>query len=410
MRDPGRGEALCYGLRLGCISFGGPGGQIGILHREVVDERGWLSDAEFARALNLCMLLPGPEALQLVIYLGWRWYGAPGGIAAGLCFLLPASVLLTALSFVWVLYGTFAPVAAAVTGLQCVVVALLVQALHRLALRALSGVRQRLIALASFAALALVHAPFLAVLALGGAFGLLALAPATVPVPSSPPPWRRTLTHLFAGLVAWLLPWLALLATVPGSRPERLYLYFTKVALGGFGGAYAVLAYVNQELVGTLGWLDRQDLLAGLALSETTPGPLVIVLQFYGFVAGWHAPGGLSQAGAALVSALLASWATFLPSFVLVIALAPWVGRLLASRSLAAALAGVTAAVVGVIGAFALTVARSVLFAAGTGAPRWLSMAIALGAWALLARTRLALPWVLACGAGASLLAALASG
>lgn len=403
-------EALRYGLRLGCISFGGPAGQIGILHREVVDERNWLTDAEFVRALNLCMLLPGPEALQLVIYLGWRWHGAIGGIVAGLCFLLPASLLLTLLSFVWVLYGALTPVAAIVAGLQCVVVALVLEAVQRLARRALTGPLQRVVALLAFAALAFAHVPFLVVLALAGVVGRFALLPAAVPPSSAPPPWRRTVQHLLVGCAAWLLPWLLLLWASPGSRLERLYLYFSKVAIGGFGGAYAVLAYVNQELVATLGWLDAKDLLAGLALSETTPGPLVIVLQFYGFVAGWNAPGSLSPAVSALACAALASWALFLPSFVLVIALAPWVDRLLASRALAATLAGVTAAVVGVIGAFALTVALSVLFPAGSWAPRWSAVAIAAAAWWLLTRTKLGLPWVLAGGACASLLAVLAAG
>jgi chromate transporter len=409
-RGPGRLEALRYGLRLGCISFGGPAGQIGILHREVVDERGWLADAEFVRALNLCMLLPGPEALQLVIYLGWRWHGALGGIVAGLCFLLPASLLLTLLSFVWVLYGTLTPVAAIVAGLQCVVVALVLQAVQRLARRALTGSLQRLVALAAFAALAFGHAPFLVVLAVAGVVGRFALLSAAAPAPPPPPPWRRTIQHLLLGFGAWLLPWLLLRWAVPGSRPERLYLYFSKVALGGFGGAYAVLAYVNQELVSTLGWLGAKDLLAGLALSETTPGPLVIVLQFYGFVAGWNAPGVFRPAVAALACAALASWALFLPSFVLVIALAPWVDRLLASRALAATLAGVTAAVVGVIGAFALTVAVSVLFPAGLWVPQWSSVAIAAGAWGLLTRTQTGLGWVLAGGAAASLLVVLVAG
>lgn len=407
---PGRLAALRYGLRLGCISFGGPAGQIGILHREVVDERSWLSDEEFAGALNLCMLLPGPEALQLVIYLGWRWHGVAGGVVAGLCFLLPASLLLTLLSFAWVSYGALAPVAAAVAGLQCVVVALVLQAVERLARRTLTGPRQRLLALGAFLLLAVAHAPFLAVLAAAGACGLFALAPSSVPAATAAPPWRRTAAHLAVGLAAWLLPWLVLVAVAPGSRPERLYLYFSKVAIGGFGGAYAVLAYVNQELVGTLGWLGTQDLLAGLALSETTPGPLLIVLQFYGFVAGWRAPGALSPAFAALACGGLASWAMFLPSFVLVIALAPWVGRLRANRALAATLAGITAAVVGVIGAFALTVAASVLCPAGIAAPQWRAVMIAAVAWWLLTRTKTGLPWVLAGGAGASLLASLAAG
>jgi chromate transporter len=406
---PTRREALRYGLRLGCISFGGPAGQIAILHREVVDERGWLSDAEYARALQLCMLLPGPEALQLVIYLGWRWHGTVGAIVGGLTFLVPASLLLTALSFVYVLYGTLAPVAAAVAGLQCIVVALVVQAVASLGRRALSGTPERLIAVAAFVLLALLHAPFLAVIALGALAGALVRRPAAaVAAPPAAVSWRRTATVLAVGLGCWALPWGLVAATTPGPRAAPLYLYFTKVALGGFGGAYAVLAWVNQELVTSLGWLAPRDLLAGLALAETTPGPLVLVLQFYGFASGWHAPGALAPAGSALLCAALASWATFLPSFVLVIALAPYVERLQSNRRLATLLGGVSAAVVGVIATFALGVAVAVLFPAGMRRPPDpIALAIAAAAGYALARTRVGLPWLLAGGALASLAASL---
>ena len=406
---PGRREALLYGLRLGCISFGGPAGQIAILHRDVVDDRGWLTDSEFTRALHLCMLLPGPEALQLVIYLGWRWHGVIGGIVAGLTFLVPASVLLTGLSFVYVLYGTLVPVAALVGGLQCVVVALVAQAVVRLGRRALLGWAERLIAFAAFALLAVGHAPFLAVITLGALLGALAHRPAAAGV-SAPVtvPWRRTAGVIVVGLVCWLLPWLAVQAIAPGPRAAPLYLYFTQVSLGGFGGAYAVLAWVNQELVSSLGWLGPRDLLAGLALSETTPGPLVLVLQFYGFASGWNAPGALSPAASALLCALLASWATFLPSFVLVIALAPYVDRLQSNRRLAALLGGVSAAVVGVIGTFALGVAVAVLWPGGVGrAPDAVAVAIATAAGVVLWYSRVGLPWVLAGGALASLGASL---
>ena len=233
---PRRREALFYGLRLGCISFGGPAGQIAILHREVVDERRWLSDLEFARALNLCMLLPGPEALQLVIYLGWRWHGIPGAIVGGLTFLVPASLLLTGLSVVYVLYGALAPVAATVAGLQCVVVALVLQAVVRLGRRALAGWPQRLIALVAFVLLVFARAPFPAVIAIGALAGALArgrreAAPATRTAPVS---WRRTAAVLAAGAAAWLLPWLLVAVGSPASRAGSLYLYFTRVALGGF--------------------------------------------------------------------------------------------------------------------------------------------------------------------------------
>jgi chromate transporter len=406
---PTRRAALLYGLRLGCISFGGPAGQIAILHREVVDQRRWLSDAEFARALNLCMLLPGPEALQLVIYLGWRWHGVLGGIIGGLTFLVPASLLLTGLSYVYVLYGTLAPVAAAMAGLQCVVVALVLQAVARLGRRTLAGWPERLVALSAFVLLAFVHAPFPAVLAIGALTGALTQGDRGAPPRALPRPVSRgrTAVVLAAGAACWLLPWLIVVAAAPGSRAEPLYLYFTRVALGGFGGAYAVLAWVNQELVGALGWLQPRDLLAGLALSETTPGPLVLVLQFYGFATGWHSPGTLSPTASALLCSVLAAWATFLPSFVLVIALAPYVERLQANHRLAALLGGVSAAVVGVIAAFALGVASGVLVPAGRGHwPDPVAVGITVAAGAALWRSRIGLPWLLAGGALASLAAA----
>lgn len=408
---PGRLQALRYGLCVGCISFGGPAGQIGILHRELVEERRWLPGEEFERALNLCMLLPGPEALQLVIYRGWRWYGAVGGIVAGLCFLLPAALLLTGLSLGYLLYGRLAPVAAVIAGLQCVVVALVAQAVQRLAQRALGGWRQRLIALAAFAALALLQAPFLLVIVASGAAGALVLTPRPVAaVVAAPVAWQRTALCLGLGLGCWLLPWLLVAGERFGTRPPPLYLYFSKVALGGFGGAYAVLAYVNQELAGTLGWLGSGDLLAGVALAETTPGPLVLVLQFYGFVSGWHSQGPLSPAAAALLCSALASWAMFLPSFVLVIALAPYVERLRSNALLAAALEAVSAAVVAVLAVFALQVARKVLLPEGLWLPDWRATGLALGSWLVLTRTRLDLPWVLAGGAGLSLAARLLAG
>lgn len=396
--------AFAYALRLGCISFGGPAGQIAILHREVVDERAWLSDAEFTQALQLGMLLPGPEALQLVIYLGRRWHGTPGALVAGLLFLLPAALLLTLLSFVYVRYGPLRPVAAAIMGLQCVVVALLVQAVQRLGRRTLAGVGDRMIAFGAFLAVAVLHASLPAMIAAGALAGFLrrdgAVADNPPDVAGVRPAWRPVARVLALGVACWLVP-LVLLALFPaGPRALPVYLYFTRVALGGFGGAYAVLTWVNQELVAAQGWLQPGDLLAGLALAETTPGPLLIVLQFYGFASGWHAPGAAGPAVSALACGALASIATFLPSFVLVLALAPLVEWLQAQRRLAALLSGVSATVVGVIASFALTVMLAVLWPRGLA--RWpdpSALVLSLAAGLALARHRVPLPWVLACGA-----------
>jgi chromate transporter len=409
---PARGAAFRFALKLGLISFGGPAGQIAILHRELVARRRWIGDAEFARALNFCMLLPGPEALQLVIWLGWRWFGIAGGLVAGLCFLLPASVLLTALSLGYALYGTLGPVVAALAGLKAVVVALLGQALLGIGGRALRAPAHLALAGAAFVALAWLHVPFPLVVATAAIVGLAVFRarPAAAAAAAPAGDARRSLAVLAAGAGLWLVPLIAVVSAAPGPLPAHLYLFFTKVALVGFGGAYAVLSYVNQELVGHLHWLSPPDLIAGLALAETTPGPLVLVLQFYGFAAGWAAPGPLAPAAAALLCAGLASWATFLPSFVLVMALAPYIERLAAQPRLAAALEAVTAAVVGVIGSFALAVGLAVLLPAGVGRPDWAAVAIAALSWLLLARTRLDLGWVLALGALAGLALRAAGG
>ena len=399
--------ALRYGWRLGCLSFGGPAGQIALLHREVVHEHGWLDEDEFARALNFCMLLPGPEALQLVIYIGWRWYGTPGGLLAGLCFLIPAMALLTALSFVFVLYGTLAPVAAVVTGLKAVVVALVLQALVRLGRRALKGRWHALYAALAFIALAILKLPFPAIVVAGLLTGPLVFRNASAPAGAIPlrgaPPVSRALGILGGGAALWLLPLLLLALFAAGPLPTRLYLFFSQTAIVGFGGAYAILAYVNAQLVDVLHWLSPPQLLAGLALAETTPGPLVLVLQFYGFVTGWNAPGGMTPAHSALLGSALVSWATFLPSFVLVLAGAPYLERVAANARLAAALEAVTAMVVGVIASFALAVALAVLLPRGIAAPDWVAVVIAAGAGLALTRTRLGLPWILAGGAAAAL-------
>jgi chromate transporter len=301
-------------------------------------------------------------------------------------------------------YGPLRPVAAAILGLQCVVVALLVQAVQRLGARTLMRTGDRLIALGAFLAVALLHASLPAVVAAGALAGLLlrrdattAEAPAAVP---APPAWRPVARVLGVGFACWLVP-LALLAAFPaGPRTVPVYLYFTRVALGGFGGAYAVLAWVNQELVAAQGWLQPADLLAGLALAETTPGPLLIVLQFYGFVSGWQTPGAASPATSALACGALASVATFLPSFVLVLALAPLVEWLQSQRRLAACLAGVSASVVGVIASFALTVMLAVLWPHGLArGPELSALVLSLAAGFVLARLHVPLPWVLAGGA-----------
>lgn len=398
--QPTRQEAFRFWLKLGFISFGGPAGQIAIMHREVVERRGWLDDRAFMHALNFCMLLPGPEALQLAIWIGWRLHRTAGGIVAGICFIVPAMLLLLGLSFVYALHGEVPAVAAVLLGLKATVIALIAQALLRLARRALSHPLHWLLAGAAFVLMVTGLAPFPLILAGAALAGLFAHRGAAAPAAAAPAqfPWRS----LAAGIALWALPAIAIVALAgQDSFFAELYRFFTTAALITFGGAYAVLAWVTQQVVEMHGWLTQAEAVAGLALAETTPGPLIIVLQFIGFMAGWNGSGG--DPATATIAALLTSWATFLPSFVFILVGAPYVERLAASARLAGALAGITAAVVGVIGSLAVVFGRNVLFPAGLEAPDWGAVAIALAALLLLERTKLDVLWVIAAGAIAGL-------
>jgi len=398
---PSRREAFRFWLKLGFISFGGPAGQIAIMHREVVDERRWIDERAFMQALNVCMLLPGPEALQLAIWLGWRLHGLAGGVVAGLCFIGPSMLILLALSFIYAVHGDLPLVAAALAGLKATVIALILQALVRIAGRALGRPLHWLLALAAFLLIAGRLAPFPLVVAGAALAGLLAGGGEAERVQASPPvafPWRT----VAAGIVLWAVPAFLIVATAgPQSLYAHLYRFFTSVALLTFGGAYAILAWVNQQAVEAYGWVTQADTIAGLALAETTPGPLIMVLQFIGFMAGWHDSDG--SGSAATLAALVTAWATFLPAFVVILAAAPYVLRLAENRRLAAALAGVTAAVVGVIASLALAFGRSVLFPAGFESPDWGSIAIVVAAFAALQWTRLDMLWVIAGGLAAGL-------
>jgi chromate transporter len=386
-RDPPFAEAARFWVKLGLISFGGPAGQIAIMHREIVERRRWVDEERFASALNFCMLLPGPEAMQLAIYLGWRLHGMRGGLTAGLAFIGPAILLLLALSYVYAAYGQVPAIAGMLVGLKAAVVALVLQALLKIGRRALRGPLHVALALGAFAALQFLHVPFPLIVLGAGLIGLAAGASgarataAPVPLASQAGQPVRVLT---IALVLWLVPLLACGAALGfDSLWSRLYLFFTQAALVTFGGAYAVLGYVTQHLVNNLGWLTAEQAVSGLALAETTPGPLIIVLQFMGFVAGWNQP-----------------------SFVFILVGAPYVERISAEPRVASALAAITAAVVGIIGTLAVLFARVVLLPRGFGGgPDWVAVAIAGAVWLLSQRTRLDLPWILAGAAVAGLLA-----
>ena len=405
---PSFAEAARFWAKLGFVSFGGPAGQIAILHRETVERRHWLDDREFTRALNFCMLLPGPEALQLAIFLGWKLHGIRGGLVAGLGFVLPAILLLFALSYVYVAHGSLAWVSALLYGLQAAVVALVLQAMTRIARRALQTSLHVVLAAASFVALEFVRVPFPVVLLVAAAVGAyLARHAASTEGPAAgatPARGAQTARVAAVGLALWLIPLLVVVAALGGaSLWAAIYLFFTKAALVTFGGAYAVLGYVTNQLVDKLAWVTAEQSVAGLALAETTPGPLIIVLQFMGFMAGWNQPGPLSPLSSALLAGALATWATFLPSFLFILLGAPYVERLTRNVRIEGALGAITAAVVGVIATLVLLLAQVVLVPDGwRAAPDWNAALIALAAWLLLERAR----WSL----GPVLLAAAASG
>jgi chromate transporter len=376
MSLPSFPEALRVWWRIGLLSFGGPAAQIAVMHREIVESRNWVSDRRFLHALNFCMLLPGPEAQQLAAYLGWLMHGVKGGLAAGLLFIAPGAAVMLALSLIYVTLGEVPLVAGLFFGLQCAVLALVLDALLRVARRALRGPLPWALAVAAFVALFAFAVPFplvvISALLLGFAFPQ-AFAPAGHGAAQNGPPAlldaalaadpeliaRRAGGARRAGLVAlalWVWP-VALLLAVPFWG--ELALFFSQLAIVTFGGAYAVLAYAAQEAVERQGWLTAADMLAGLGLAETTPGPLILVLQFVGHLAG-HAQAGLAGGVAA---ALLTLWVTFLPCFAWIFLGAPFVERLHDVPRLRGALAAVTAAVVGVIANLALWFALRVFFA-----------------------------------------------
>jgi chromate transporter len=379
---PGFGEALRVWLRIGLLSFGGPAAQIALMHHEVVEQRRWISERRFLQALNFCMLLPGPEAQQLATYLGWLMHGVRGALAAGLLFILPGAAVMLALTAVYLLFGSVPLVAALFLGLTCAVLALVLQALLRVTRKALTGMPSIGLAVGAFVALFVFAVPFPVVVlaALAAGFALpRGFAPGGQALPDGPDisridavfradpdlAARRAASARRAGLVAlalWLWP-VALLADVP--LWGDLAWFFSQMAVVTFGGAYAVLAYVAQEAVENYRWLSAADMLAGLGLAETTPGPLILVLQFVGTLAGAREGGVLGG----LLGAMLVLWVTFTPCFAWIFLGAPLVERVQGILRLQGALAAVTAAVVGVIANLALWFALRVLFAdqAATG-------------------------------------------
>ena len=364
-------EALAVWAKIGVLSFGGPAGQIALMHRVLVDERRWIEEDLFLHALNFCMLLPGPEAMQLATYVGWRLHRTAGGLAAGLLFVLPGACVVLALSIAYAYFGRVPIVEAAFVGIKAAVLVIVVEALLRVARRALRGPYDVGIAAAAFAAIFFFAAPFPLIIACAALAGfLLALAspgPRPAPLTDPPVPLSQTVRTAALWLAIWIGP-LLLVAALFGRDhvTTDIALFFSKLAIVTFGGAYSVLAYMAQQAVETYGWLSAGEMLDGLGLAETTPGPLILVTEFVGFLAGFR-KGGEPALAFGLLGATVTLWATFAPCFLWIFTGAPYVERLSANPRLAGALAGVTAAVVGVILNLSLWFALHVIFGRVTG-------------------------------------------
>jgi chromate transporter len=363
------GEATRLWLKVGLLSFGGPAGQIALMHKLVVEERRWVGEARFLHALNYCMLLPGPEAQQLATYIGWLMHRTWGGIVAGGLFVLPGAIVMLALSTIYAVFGEVPLVQAVFFGVKAAVLAVVIEAVIRIGKRALKNSAMYAIAAAAFIGIFFLDVPFPIIVLGAGVVGLIGgrLAPdrfvvikghgdgeaAAEPlfdIPHTRPSATRAVAVLAVALVLWLGPVLALWIMLgAGNAFAQIGIFFSKMAVVTFGGAYAVLAYVAQQAVETYQWLAAGEMLDGLGLAETTPGPLILVLQFVGYLAAFRAPGALDPVLAGTLGAVFAVWVTFLPSFLWIFLGAPYVERLHGRPVLGAALSAITAAVVGVV-------------------------------------------------------------
>lgn len=394
--EPARPEAVTLGqafwvwLRIAMLSFGGPAGQIAVMHRILVDEKRWIGEQRFLHALNYCMLLPGPEAQQLATYIGWLMHRTRGGIVAGVLFVIPGAVAIMALSWIYVLYGRVGVVSALFFGLKCAVLAVVVQAVVRIGGRALKTASAKGLAALAFVLIFFAGAPFpLIVLGAGligwwsaqqgstafrggghgASKGAIVADADTLLGEELPtharPTWRQTMRTALVWLALWVLPIAALLIALgPDDVFSRIATFFSTMAIVTFGGAYAVLAYVAQQAVENLGWLEPKEMLDGLGMAETTPGPLIMVLQFVGFLGAFRDPGSMSPLMAGTLGGLLATWVTFVPCFLWIFLGAPFIERLRGNAAVAGALSAITAAVVGVVLNLAVWFALHTLFRA----------------------------------------------
>ncbi|MBA2380214.1 MAG: chromate efflux transporter [Blastocatellia bacterium] len=432
-------EALRFWIKLGFISFGGPAGQIAIMHRECVERKGWLSNERFLHALNYCMLLPGPEAQQLAIYIGWLMHRTWGGIVAGVFFVLPSVFILLGLSYIYVAYGSMPVIAGVLEGFKPIVVAIVVEAIFKIGGKALGGSAHFVIAAAAFIFIYFLGVPFPLIVIGAAIVGVVGarLAPQRFLIKKKPPiafdesaqaprrtvidddgpapahtrpNSRRVVVVLAVGLLLWFVPLVALGSWLGfGSLHVREYTFFTQAALVTFGGAYAVLAYATQALTAApYNWLTPGQAVDGLALAETTPGPLIMVLQFIGFIAGWNNPGTMDPAAAAVLGALVTTYVTFLPCFAFIFVGAPYIEVLRGNKFLNGALSGVTAAVVGVILNLVLVFGTAVIFPAGFAAsPDVFALLLAAVAFVALYKLKVNVLTVILAGGAIGLLRVL---
>ena len=401
---PSFAEAFRFWLRLGLISFGGPAGQISIMHQELVERKRWISNERFLNALNYCMLLPGPEAQQLAAYIGWLLHRTAGGIVAGALFVIPSMFILFALSYTYAAYGAIPWVASIFSGLKAAIMAIVVAAVIKIGKKSLKNSIMVGLAAASFIAIYVLKIPFPVIVLGAGVIGLAGsyLLPAKFDVikgksasdfdngyvqicedditchinPSS----RRNVLLILVFVILWALPVAALYAMVPNPVFYTEALFFTKAAFLTFGGAYAVLAYIAQAGVGQYGWLTGPQMIDGLGLAETTPGPLIMVVQFVGFMAGWNHAGDFSPFMGGLIGSLVATYFTFLPCFLFIFLGGPYIEKFRGSAKLSAALSSITAAVVGVILNLAVWFGLQVLMPEG-GTISWFAAAVGVAAF-----------------------------
>ena len=422
---PTFGEALAYWFRLGCLSFGGPAGQIAMMQHDLVDGKRWIAQRAFLRGLSFATLLPGPEAQQLATYIGWRLHGPLGGVVAGSLFVIPGALCMLVLSYIAAAHGDTGFVGAIFDGLKPVVIAVVGHAVWRIGKKALHTWQSAALAAAAFVAIHFLGVGFPWVVAAAAVIGWLSArgadpspfatgghgaAAGEDDVPEKPLPanaWRRFVRLGLVFAVLWAVP-VGLVLVTMGTRPfADVAELFTKAAFVTFGGAYAVLPYVADAAVNHYGWLSPADMLNGLALAETTPGPLILVLQYVGFFAGWSSAASTPLLWA-VVAALLASYVTFLPSIMFILAGAPYIEGLHENKGASAALGAITAAVVGVILNLAVFLGVAV-FLPAPGVVDWISIAVAALSLVLLVRFGAAIHWLVLAGAAFGL-ARLATG